>query len=229
MQPISERAAPVLRAVGAETPRSSSTAETPRSPSAKGEATRARIIQHALELARDVGLESLSIGDLAQDLGLSKSGLFGHFGSKERLLLDVLDVAAEHFTDRIFGPAVQQPRGEPRLVALFETWLEQIHSRELPGGSCVFMASAFEWDDRQGPVRERVVSHFRTLHDALSRTVQVAIDEGQFRADLDADQFAHELHGILLQYHLEARLLRNRKATLHARRAFEHLLADARA
>jgi hypothetical protein len=90
------------------------------------------------------------------------------------------------------------------------------------------MAGAFEWDDRQGPVRERVVSHFRTLHATLSRAVQIAIDEKQFRADLDPEQFAHELHGILLQYHLEARLLRNHKATIHARRAFEHLLADAR-
>jgi AcrR family transcriptional regulator len=223
MQPNSERtaAAPALRTLEAGTARGPG--------ESKGEATRARIIRHALELARHVGLESLSIGDLAQELGLSKSGLFAHFGSKERLLLDVLDVAAEHFTDRIFRPAVQQPRGEPRLVTLFETWLEQIHSRELPGGSCVFMASAFEWDDRQGPVRERVVDHFRTLHATLSRAVQSAIDEQQFRADLDPDQFAHELHGILLQYHLEARLLRNRKATLHARRAFEHLLADARA
>jgi AcrR family transcriptional regulator len=210
MQFISERAVPALRDVS------------------KGEATRARIIRHALERARHVGLESVSIGDLAQEVGISKSGLFAHFGSKERLLLDVLDVAAEHFADRIFSPAVQQPRGEPRLVALFENWLQQIHSRELPGGSCVFMASAFEWDDRQGPVRERVVSHFRALHAGLARAVQVAIDEKQFRADLDPDQFAHELHGILLQYHLEARLLRNLEATAHARRAFEHLLADAR-
>jgi AcrR family transcriptional regulator len=211
MQSISERAAPALR------------------DASKGEATRARIIQHALELAQEVGLESVSIGELAQEVGLSKSGLFAHFGSKERLLLDVLDVAAEHVTDRIFRPAVEQARGEPRLLALFDNWLEQIHSRELPGGSCVFMAGAFEWDDRQGPLRERVVSHFRSLHARLARAVQSAIDEKQFRADLDPDQFAHELHGILLQYHLEARLLRNREATLHARRAFEHLLGDARA
>src|SRR3954469_13108391 len=134
--------------------------------STKGEATRARIIQRALELAGNVGLESVSIGDLAQDLGLSKSGLFAHFRSKERLLLDVLEVAAEHFTARIFRPAVKKPRGEARLVALFELWLKQIHSRELPGG-CVFMAGAFEWDDRQGPVRERVVGHFKALHQTL--------------------------------------------------------------
>lgn len=225
MQPDSERAAaaPLRDLIPGDL-----LAGTTRTPNSKGEATRARIIEHALELARHVGLESLSIGDLAQELGLSKSGLFAHFGSKERLLLDVLDVAAEHFTDRIFRPAVTQPRGEARLAALFETWLEQIDSRELPGSSCVFMASAFEWDDRQGPVRERVVSHFRTLHATLARAVQIAIEEKQFRADLDPEQFAHELHGILLQHHLEARLLRNDKATLHARRAFEHLLADAR-
>src|SRR4051812_10971669 len=168
MQPDSERAAAA--------PLRDLIAGTSHTPNSKGEATRARIIEHALEHARHVGLESLSIGDLAQELGLSKSGLFAHFGSKERLLLDVLDVAAEHFTDRIFRPAVTQPRGEARLAALFESWLEQIDSRELPGGSCVFMASAFEWDDRQGPVRERVVNHFRTLHATLARAVQIAID-----------------------------------------------------
>jgi AcrR family transcriptional regulator len=196
--------------------------------STKGEATRVRIIQRALELAGHVGLEALSIGDLAQELGLSKSGLFAHFRSKERLLLDVLEVAAEHFTARIFRPAVKQPRGEARLVALFENWVKQIHSRELPGGGCVFMAGAFEWDDRQGPVRERVVGHFKELHQTLARAARISIDEEQFRADLDVDQFAHELHAVLLKYHLEARLLRNRKALLYARRAFERLLADAR-
>jgi AcrR family transcriptional regulator len=195
----------------------------------KGEATRARIIQRALELAGHVGLESLSIGDLAQELGLSKSGLFAHFRSKERLLLDVLEVAAAHFTDRIFRPAVKRPRGEARLVALFENWVKQIHSRELPGGGCVFMAGAFEWDDRQGPVRERVVGHFKALHATLVRAARISIEEKQFRANLDVDQFANELHAILLKYHLEARLLQNRKALLYARRAFDRLLVSARA
>jgi AcrR family transcriptional regulator len=197
--------------------------------SSKGEATRTRIIQRALELAGHVGLESLSIGDLAQDLGLSKSGLFAHFRSKERLQLDVLEVAAEHFKDRIFRPAVKHPRGEARLVALFENWVKQIHSRELPGGGCVFMAGAFEWDDRQGPVRERVASHFKALNATFVRAARISIEVGQFRSDLDVDQFANELHSILLKYHLEARLLRNRKALSYARRAFERLLADARA
>lgn len=199
-----------------------------RADASKGEATRSRIIARALELAGHVGLESLSIGDLARELGLSKSGLFAHFRSKERLLLDVLEVAAEHFNARIFRPAVLAPRGEARLVALFEHWVKQIHSRELPGGGCVFMAGAFEWDDRQGPVRERVVGHFKTLHATLARAARISVEEGQFRRDLDLDQFANELHAILLKYHLEARLLRNRKALTHARRAFERLLADAR-
>lgn len=200
-----------------------------RGEASKGEATRARIIARALELAGQVGLEALSIGDLARELGLSKSGLFAHFRSKERLLLDVLEVAAEHFNARIFRPAVKAPRGEARLVALFDHWVKQIHSRELPGGGCVFMAGAFEWDDRQGPVRERVVGHFKTLHATLARAARISVEEGQFRRDLDLDQFANELHAILLKYHLEARLLRNRKALTHARRSFERLLADARA
>jgi hypothetical protein len=78
-------------------------------------------------------------------------------------------------------------------------------------------------------VRERVVGHFKTLHATLARAARISVEEGQFRRDLDLDQFANELHAILLKYHLEARLLRNRKALSHARRAFERLLADARA
>jgi AcrR family transcriptional regulator len=178
----------------------------------KGEATRARIIARALELAARIGLEHLSIGDLAQDLGLSKSGLFAHFKSKERLLLDVLDTAAENFRERVFRPALKAPRGEARLAALFENWVAWIHARELPGG-CVYMAGAFEWDDRPGPVRERVVEHFRDLHAALVKAAKLGVLVGEFRTDLD---------------HLEARLLHNENALAHARRSFERLLADAR-
>ena len=123
---------------------------------------------------------------------------------------------------------MKQPAGEARLVALFENWVKQIHSRELPGGGCVFMAGAFEWDDRQGPVRERVVGHFKALHATFVRAARISVDVRQFRSDLDVDQFANELHSILLKYHLEARLLRNKKALSYARRAFERLLKDAR-
>jgi AcrR family transcriptional regulator len=193
----------------------------------KGEATRARIIQRALELATRVGLEGLSIGDLAQDLGLSKSGLFAHFGSKEQLQLDVLDAAAELFRAVVFDP-VRGAVGQARLVALFENMLKWVQARDLPGG-CIFMAGAFEWDDAQGPVRQRMVEWFEKLNGSITRAVASAVEHGEFRADLDVELLAYELHSIALKYHLEARLLRSKKALALARRAFQRLLAEARA
>ena len=164
----------------------------------KGEATRARIIQRALELATRVGLEGLSIGDLAQDLGLSKSGLFAHFGSKEQLQLDVLDAAAELFRAVVFDP-VRGAVGQARLVALFENMLKWVQARDLPGG-CIFMAGAFEWDDAQGPVRQRMVEWFEKLNGVASRARwRRAVEQGEFRADLDAELFAYELHSISAQ------------------------------
>jgi len=195
--------------------------------SSKGEATRARIVQRALELAARVGLEGISIGELAQDLGLSKSGLFAHFGSKEQLQLDVLDLAAELFRASVFDPALRAQRGEAKVVRLFENLLAWVHDRGQPGG-CIFLAGAFEWDDVPGPVRQRVVEWFEKFNAAVARAARGAVEAGAFRADLDPELFASELHGVVLKYHLELRLLRNGKASSLARRAFERLLADAR-
>lgn len=193
----------------------------------KGEATRSRIVQRALELTTSVGFDGLSIGDLAADLGLSKSGLFAHFGSKEQLQLDVLDAAAASFKAAVFDPIPRTAPGDARVIALFENVLKWIQSREMPGG-CVFMAGAFEWDDGRGPVRQRLVEWHEKFKAGVMRAVSASIEQGLFRADLDVELFAHELHGILLEYHLEARLMRNKKAQTLARRAFQRLLADAR-
>ena len=193
----------------------------------KGETTRGRIIQRALELTASAGFEGLSIGLLAQDLGLSKSGLFAHFGSKEQLQLDVIDTAAEMFRAAVFDPVLRASVGQARVLALFENYLKWIQSRDLPGG-CVFSAGAFEWDDAQGPIRQRIVEWFDRFNASVVRTVSGAVEQGEFRSDLDVELFACELHGILLKYHLEARLLRNKKAVALARRAFQRLLADAR-
>lgn len=196
------------------------------SPSSKGEATRARILQHALALAARVGLERISIGELAQEMALSKSGLFAHFGSKEQLQLDVLDRAAELFRSAVFEPARVQ-RGEAKVTCIFENLLAWVNDRGHPGG-CIFLAGAFEWDDVPGPVRQRVVDWFEKFDAAVARAAQRAVDSGEFRADLDLELFGSELHGIVLKYHLELRLLRNKKAAALARRAFERLLSGAR-
>jgi AcrR family transcriptional regulator len=119
----------------------------------KGSATRGRILSRALELASQLGLEGLTIGELATDLGMSKSGLFAHFRSKERLQLAVLELAAEGFTSRVFRPALKRPRGEPRLRAIFENWLAWVSSDRQ--GGCIFLAGAMEYDDRGGPLLSR--------------------------------------------------------------------------
>jgi AcrR family transcriptional regulator len=194
----------------------------------KGAATRQRILARALELASLRGLESLTIGELASDLDLSKSGLFAHFKSKERLQLAVLEAAAEQFTDRVFRPAMQKPRGVARLGAIFELWLKWIRSSDHKGG-CILIAAAMEWDDREGAVREAIVHWFGELEVGLRRAVQLAVLEGELRKDLPLELFASELHGVALKYHLDHRLLRSPSALKFARSAYERLLASARA
>lgn len=192
----------------------------------KGQDTHARIVERAMTLASTVGLDGLTIGVLSTDLGLSKSGLFAHFMSKEKLQLDVLDAAGDHFRRTVFLPALSKARGLPRLEAIFENWMKWVRSKELPGG-CIFLAGALEWDDREGPVREKLVLWFNALHAGLTKAVQLSIDEGHFRADLDPEQFANDMHATVMKYHLDARLIRNKKAADRARSAFDALVRSA--
>ena len=190
----------------------------------KGEETREAIVDRAFELARRVGLEGLTIGRLAEDLELSKSGLFAHFRSKEALQLQVLDGAAVRFVATVLQPALEVPRGEPRVRALFERWLTW---EQRPGGR-VFVQAAVDLDDREGPARDRLVQLQRDWLDAIATTVRGAIREGHFKSSLDAVQFAHELNGIILAYHHAARLLRDPSAQTRARTSFDALVRGAR-
>jgi len=186
----------------------------------KGDATREAILDHAVALARTVGLEGLTIGRLAEDLDLSKSGLFAHFKSKEALQVQVLDAAAARFVDLVLRPVLEVERGEPRVRALFEHWLQW---ERRPGG-CVFVQAAVDLDDREGPARDRLVQLQRDWLEAIATTARGAISEGHFRPTLDPMQFAHDLNGIILGYHHSARLLRDPDAEGRARRSFERLL-----
>ena len=190
--------------------------------------TRDEILKRALSEASRFGLEGVSIGGLAKEIGMSKSGLFAHFGSKEGLQIAVLQRASEQFTDAIIRPAIRLPRGEPRCVALLENWLRWSNSEDLPGG-CMFASSSFEYDDRPGPVRDTLVVHIQALHDTLRRSAAIAVEEGHFRADLDIDQFAFSIHSLLLGYHVQARLFRAPNAIAMVNGAFDGLLASARA
>jgi len=191
----------------------------------KGDATRQAILDRAEKLASQVGLTGLTIGYLADELDLSKSGLFAHFQSKEALQIQVLEHAAASFTDLVVRPALAQPRGMPRLRALFERWL--LWDAALPGG-CVFVGAASELDDRPGTVRDRLVELQRQWIDVIATSVRKAIQEGHVAADADPEQFAQDLYGIMLAWHHHSRLLNDRAAKHRARRAFDALLAAVR-
>jgi AcrR family transcriptional regulator len=193
----------------------------------KGEGTRDRILDRALRLASRDGLEGLSIGVLATDLGLSKSGLFAHFGSKEDLQLAVLAEAARRFEETVMKPAFLAARGEPRIRRLFENWLGWIADPASPGG-CVFLAAAAELDDREGRPRDFLVGSQRQLVASLSRSARLAVEEGHFEPGLDVEQFAFELYALLLGCSHWKRLLRDPRAEARARSAFERLLGGAR-
>lgn len=193
---------------------------------AKGEQTRRAIVEEAMRTASQIGLEGLSIGTLAQSLGLSKSGLFAHFKSKENLQVQVLDGAAELFVQRVVRPAIALPRGEPRVRALFDNWIRWACRPALPGG-CIFVAAATEFDDRPGEVRTRLIETQRDWLQTLTRAAQIAKNEGHFRPDLDCEQFAFHQYALMLGGHHRFRLMQNPDTQDRATTAFELLIVDA--
>jgi AcrR family transcriptional regulator len=193
----------------------------------KGERTRELILDGAVRLASQLGLEGLTLGRLAEELELSKSGLFAHFGSKDDLQVQTLERAAQRFAEVVVRPAIAHPSGEPRLRALFQLWLDWPRKVKQPGG-CIFMAAAAELDDRPGPARERLVAPQKEWLDAIGRVFRSGQDAGAFRRDLDPAQLAFEFMGIGMSCHFQARLLRDPRALERAREAFERLVLDAR-
>ena len=189
----------------------------------KGEETRAQILAAAVEQASARGFESLTIGSLAERTGLSKSGLFAHFGSKLDLQVAALDEAARQFTEQVFLPALKAPRGLKRLRALFENWITWPQRAKLPGG-CPIDAATREYDHHPGPMRDAVIERQRLLDRELAKTVQLAIDTGELAADTDPSELAFSLLGIVLVFYRSALSLGTAEATRRARTAFDRLL-----
>lgn len=190
----------------------------------KGERTRGEIIGKAFLMAGDVGLEGLSLGTLASETGLSKSGLFAHFKSKEALQLEVLAEIERRFSQHVVQPALKQPRGEKRVRALFENYMGWIgHAR--PQGGCIFMALCHEYDDRPGQIRDRLIQGQRNWTETVGRVAKTAVEAGHFRQDLDIDQFVYEFLGIKMAYHYWRKSLRLRDSDKMVRAAFESLIA----
>lgn len=163
----------------------------------KGMRTRQSILSHAAQVGSAEGLEAVSLQRLATDLGISKSGLFAHFGSKEELHLATIDAAAVVFTDQVIRPALSVPRGIGRVWALCNSWLSYVERRVFPGG-CFFWAVAEEFDSRKpGPVRDSVLEKKNYWSYSLQRAVREAQEAGEIQAQVDPEQLAWELDSLL--------------------------------
>ncbi|HEY3502388.1 MAG TPA: TetR/AcrR family transcriptional regulator [Actinocatenispora sp.] len=193
---------------------------------AKGTQTREAIVDTAVEVAFRVGLGGLTIGELARQRQMSKSGLFAHFRSKEALQLAALARARETFVDLVIRPALSAPRGEPRIRELFERWLAC--GRDGVAGGCLFVKAATEFDGQPGALREQLAQDHQDLFDTITQVCRSGVSVGHVRPDADAEQFAHDLYGVLLGFYLTHRLLADPAAEDRARFSFEALLAAAR-
>lgn len=189
----------------------------------KGQQTKAAIVDAALRMAAQVGLEGLSIGSLAEAMGMSKSGVFAHFGSRDELQISVVREYYARFEAQVFQPAMMQPRGLPRVRALFEHWM-RFTSAELDSG-CIFISGAVEFDDRPGPVRDALAEAVSVWIDAMTRAVAQAGEQGHLLASADPRQISFEIHALILALHYEARFMRRPGSMERAVQGFHNILA----
>ncbi len=193
----------------------------------KGDSTKQLILQQAISMTSKVGLEALSIGKLAKATNMSKSGLFAHFSSKEKLQVEVLKAAESSFIQSITKAALAAQRGEPRIRAVFERWLEWSNSNSLPGG-CIFISSAMELAGQTGVVKEFLLKTQKDWMNFLAGAARIAIEEKHFREDLDVHQFSYEFFSIALTYQYASRLINDKKAETRARKSLESLIQAAK-
>lgn len=171
----------------------------------RGRQTRRAILRRAMDIASAEGLEGLSIGRLATELDVSKSGVFAHFGSKEELQLSTVRAASRVFYDRVVDPALEAPPGLGRVWRLYEGWLGYLRARSFPGG-CFFFAVAGEFDARPGRVRDRIAEGRKDFMRFCQETIAEARDLGELDAEVDARQLAFELDAFGRQADAEALL-----------------------
>lgn len=193
----------------------------------RSELTLGAILDTALQMAIVDGLESLSIGEVAKRLSLSKSGVFSRIGSREALQVAVIQEYDRRFLQTVFTPAMREPRGLARLNAIMKLWLLRAGDAAL-GNGCLYCAGAFEYDDREGPVRDQLLDGVTRWRSALRRTVQQAIDVGDLRADVDPAQLVFEMDALFTGLLRDARFLRDTHAPERAWRAWERLVQASR-
>lgn len=186
----------------------------------KGEATKLTILDTALALVRKLGFEAVSINQLAKAVGMSKSGLFAHFNSKESMHIMILDYAAESFSKKIFEPALKVQRGAPRLKAIVTNWVNWYGKQDR--GSCPFVAAAVDYDAKPGIVKDRLQFHLKTLMASIAKAVSIAIEEGHFSKKTEPDKAAYEIYSLILGY----RVYRGPVAHEKSDKFFESALED---
>ena len=192
---------------------------------AKGQQTKTNIIDTALHIATHHGLESLSIGGLAEATSMSKSGVFAHFGSREELQISVVREYHHRFEQEVFYPALQAEKGLPRLRAMFGNWMQRT-TIELDSG-CIYISGAIEFDEQPGPVRDALADSVREWLAAMRRAIVQCQEMGQLHAQTDPDQMLFEIHGLILALHYEARFLRKEGSIERALASFDHILRRA--
>ena len=188
----------------------------------KGQQTKVAIVEAALGLATHIGLEGLSIGALADVTGMSKSGVFAHFGSREELQISVIREYHTRFEQEVFYPAMSAPRGLARPSALFDNWMKRT-TVELDSG-CIYISGAVEFHERTGSVRDALAQSVQAWMGAMRRAIAQCQELGQLHANVEPEQVLFEIHGLILALHYEARFLHSPGAIERAVRGFDSVL-----
>ena len=188
----------------------------------KSEMTRAAIVGAALDLAAAEGLEAISLQVVADRIGLSKSGVFSRVGSREALQKAVIEEFGRRFLADVFVPAMQQPKGLPRLNEIVRLWIIRTRDVDAQQG-CLYTAGAFELDDREGPLRDLLFDEVTRWRAALRRTVLQAVEAGHLQADTDPEQLVGEIYSLAMGLLHDIRFLRDPRAAERAQRTWDRL------
>ena len=197
----------------------------PRRSNAEAAQTRVAIIERAVETASIEGLEGVTIGRLADDLGMSKAGVIGHFGNKTDLQFATLRQAQAVFAAEVWEPAKRKPSGMPRLEAIAEAWVKHLTHCPFPGG-CFMTTVSTEWDAREGDLHDYIRESWQLWFSIIERQAQKAKDAGDLSPDADPHQIAFEMNAIAMGLNQGLLLFGDRKAPARARRAMRRVLSS---